>query len=135
MTRSWSFTNTLNRLRGIALTQARNAVTTSRRKACIRPPWTSPRRAAGVLAVLTAVVWLSGAGAASAEVTAQGSFSTSVAIEAPPFHGIEPQVVLSHDSANGNGLVGVGWRLEAGSYITRAGRTAERHGSTRPIAS
>jgi RHS repeat-associated protein len=84
------------------------------------------RHAASMLAVLTAVAWLSAGGAASAEVSDQGSFATSLAIEAPPFHGIEPHVVLSHDSAKGNGLVGVGWRLEAGSTITRAGR----HGGT-----
>src|SRR4051812_14994546 len=75
-----------------------------------------------LLAVLSALAWLSVGGAASAEVSEQGSFSTSLAIEAPPFHGIEPRVVLGHDSAQGNGLVGVGWRLEAGSTITRAGR-------------
>ena len=66
-------------------------------------------RPALALALVTVAAWLCGGPVASAEVGDQGSFSTSLAIEAPPFHGIEPHVVLSHDSARGDGLVGVGW--------------------------
>jgi RHS repeat-associated protein len=60
---------------------------------------------------------------AAADVTDQGSFGTSITIQVPPFRGIEPSITLSYDSSAGNGVVGVGWRLDASSYVTRAGRT------------
>jgi hypothetical protein len=63
-----------------------------------------------------------GAHGARAEVREDGAFSTSVPIEVPPFHGIEPSIALTYDSTRPNGLVGVGWRLDAASYIARAGR-------------
>ena len=55
-----------------------------------------------------------------------GSYSTSVAVTVPAFHGIEPSIALSYDSARPDGLVGVGWRLDAASYVARTGR----HGGT-----
>jgi RHS repeat-associated protein len=63
-----------------------------------------------------------GAHGARADVREDGAFSTSVPIEVPPFHGIQPSIALTYDSTRPNGLLGVGWRLGATSYIARAGR-------------
>jgi Salmonella virulence plasmid 65kDa B protein/FG-GAP-like repeat len=75
------------------------------------------------------VVVLAAAEPASAEVDAVGSYGTSVSIEVPPFHEIAPTVRLVYDSSAGNGPLGMGWRLEAGSSITRTsdGRGAPRY--------
>ena len=59
---------------------------------------------------------------ARADVGDDGAFSTSVAIEVPSFHGIEPSIAVSYDSSRPAGLAGVGWRLDTASYIARAGR-------------
>lgn len=65
----------------------------------------------------------------------RGSFATSFDREVPRFHGIEPSISLTYDSSAGNGLVGVGWQLQAGSYIARAGRRpAVGHDQRRPAA-
>jgi RHS repeat-associated protein len=60
-------------------------------------------------------------GGLAAETSAIGSFTNSVPIQIPSFHGIEPHVSLDYDSAAGNGEVGVGWRLTVGSLIVRSG--------------
>lgn len=70
---------------------------------------------------LTAVLWLVGAGSAAADVGPSGSFSTEIAVEVPPYHGIEPSIALSYDSTGPKGTLGVGWQLKGGSYITRSG--------------
>jgi RHS repeat-associated protein len=64
------------------------------------------------------------------EVDALGSYQTSVPIEVPPFHEIAPSIRMLYDSSAGNGPLGMGWRLMAGSSITRtsAGRGAPRYG-------
>jgi hypothetical protein len=81
------------------------------------------RRSVVVLAsALLAVVLVVGGPRALARVGDGGAFSTNVAVQVPGFHGIEPSIALNYDSTSPNGLVGVGWRLDAGSYITRAGR-------------
>ncbi|MGH9418752.1 MAG: SpvB/TcaC N-terminal domain-containing protein [Thermoanaerobaculia bacterium] len=49
-----------------------------------------------------------------------GDFKTSVSIQVPPFHGIEPRLALAYDSGRANGLVGVGWNLTGLSLIERA---------------
>ena len=50
-----------------------------------------------------------------------GDFSTSVAIDVPDFHGIEPHLSLAYDSSDrGMDWLGVGWRLEGVSRIERA---------------
>ena len=49
-----------------------------------------------------------------------GTFNTELSIEAPPFHGIEPQLALSYTSAAGNGFAGVGWSVKGFSVIERA---------------
>ncbi|MDR6290882.1 RHS repeat-associated protein [Inquilinus ginsengisoli] len=58
-----------------------------------------------------------------------GSYTTSVPIEVPPFHGIEPKLSLVYDSSQGQkagglyaGFVGTGWRLSGIPDIVRASR-------------
>ncbi|MDP4510323.1 FG-GAP-like repeat-containing protein [Nonomuraea turcica] len=58
---------------------------------------------------------------AAEQVSPIGSFTYSLPIRVPAFHGLEPSVALDYDSARGNGEVGVGWRLRAGSSIVRSG--------------
>jgi RHS repeat-associated protein len=66
--------------------------------------------------------WLAfGTQAALAGDSGDGTFSTSVTVTVPPFHGIEPSIALSYDSSRPDGLVGVGWRLDAASYVARTG--------------
>jgi hypothetical protein len=60
-------------------------------------------------------------GGLEAQTTAGGSFTDSLPIQVPAFHGLEPHISLDYDSANGNGEVGVGWRLTVGSTIVRSG--------------
>jgi hypothetical protein len=72
-------------------------------------------------ACLVALLWLFGGGSAAADVTPVGGFATQLKVEVPEFHGIEPGIAFTYDSSQGNGLMGVGWRLEAGSYISRTG--------------
>ena len=50
-----------------------------------------------------------------------GSFSQSVPIAVPAYHGIEPRVGLGYSSAGGNGLAGAGWSLGGFSVVQRAG--------------
>jgi hypothetical protein len=54
-------------------------------------------------------------GLAAAEVSERGSYQTSLVIDVPTFHAITPHIQLSYDSNAGDGLLGVGWRLEAAS--------------------
>jgi hypothetical protein len=60
-------------------------------------------------------------GGLAAETSATGSFTNSIPIQVPAFHGIQPRVSLDYDSGTGNGEVGVGWRLTVGSTISRSG--------------
>jgi RHS repeat-associated protein len=48
-----------------------------------------------------------------------GSFSYSIPIEVPPFHGISPGLTLGYTSEGRNGIVGVGWALSGFSTIER----------------
>ena len=52
-----------------------------------------------------------------------GSYTTSVPIAVPAFHGLEPKLSLAYDSGGGNGLLGVGWRLNGFSVIEPFGPT------------
>jgi RHS repeat-associated protein len=84
-----------------------------------------------------AALLLAAAGTASAQTTSEpdsllstlpaeqvqdstGSFSTRIPLQVPPFHGIEPKLALVYDSGQGNGFLGVGWRLDGLSVIQRA---------------
>jgi len=61
-----------------------------------------------------------------------GSFSQSVPIQVPPFHGLEPRLALGYSSEGRNGFVGVGWSLAGFSTIQRvsAGRGTPRFDAT-----
>lgn len=76
--------------------------------------------AVAVTAMLMVYGWA--AAGARAAVSERGSATTSLQVAVPAFHGIEPAMSLRYDPASGDGLVGVGWHLEAASYITRVGR-------------
>lgn len=58
--------------------------------------------------------------AALADVSPYGAFQTSVPIEVPPYHGLEPRLNLAYNSSAGNGWLGVGWDLSGVSSIERA---------------
>jgi hypothetical protein len=61
-----------------------------------------------------------------------GSFTQSIGIAVPPFHGLEPALALTYDSSRDNGFVGVGWDLDGLSVIERAtpGFGAPRYSTT-----
>src|SRR5262245_55411868 len=59
--------------------------------------------------------------------TNNGGFSTSIPIEVPAFHGLDPHLSLRYDSTRLNGFVGVGWSLDGLSSI-------ESHTSGRGMA-
>ncbi len=61
-----------------------------------------------------------------------GSYSQTIPILVPLFHGIEPRLSLHYNSSGRNGIVGVGWELTGFSVIERAsnGRGAPRYDST-----
>src|SRR5688572_21272228 len=58
-----------------------------------------------------------------------GALQTSIPIEVPAFHGIEPRLALAYSSTGGNGFVGVGWDLAGVGVIERTspGRGAPRY--------
>lgn len=64
----------------------------------------------------------------SVEGRFNGSYQTSIPIEVPAFHGIEPKLALHYDSSQGNGWLGLGWSLSGLSQIERMspGRGAPR---------
>lgn len=59
---------------------------------------------------------------AHAEVDARGSFTTRVPFEVPSFYGIAPSIGLAY-AGGATGDAGAGWRLDAGSVITRTTAT------------
>src|SRR5262245_20486540 len=66
----------------------------------------------GVIAVLG----LASAGASAQDAREQissfaGSFETTVPMEVPGFHGLEPRIALAYTSEGRNGFSGVGWGL------------------------
>jgi RHS repeat-associated protein len=61
----------------------------------------------------------SGPVGASSVDPASGAYTTSVPIQVPSFHGIEPKLALAYSSDAGDGWAGQGWQLEGLSYITR----------------
>jgi hypothetical protein len=71
--------------------------------------------------LLVALLVTSG-GTALADVTDAGTYTTSVDVDVPSFHGITPIIRLNYDSNAGDGPLGVGWSLSVGSQITRASR-------------
>jgi RHS repeat-associated protein len=76
-------------------------------------------------------VWLMGAAMAAlcassparadTQVNAfSGDLTSSVPIEVPAYHGLEPKLSLGYSSSAGNGIAGVGWALGGASVIERA---------------
>src|SRR4051794_594479 len=55
-----------------------------------------------------------------ADVTPTGAYQTSIPIEVPPYHGLEPNLSLTYNSGGGNGWIGLGWSLSGLSRIERA---------------
>ena len=56
---------------------------------------------------------------ARADVGPAGSFTTSVSIQVPSFHGLQPDLALRYSSQAGDGWVGEGWALDGTSVIER----------------
>lgn len=67
-------------------------------------------------------------------VSADGAASYSLPLTVPPGRaGMQPSVSLTYSSRSGNGIVGVGWSLGAGSMIARCPRKFGRDGESRPV--
>src|SRR5262249_23326041 len=80
------------------------------------------------------------------DITPTGAYQTVIAIEAPLYHGIQPQLRIVYDSSAGSGVLGVGWRLAGLSEIRQVSqgkgapilkqmahlRKNRRHGSNTP---
>jgi len=58
--------------------------------------------------------------AGEGNTSASGAFTTSVEIDVPEFHGLEPELDLFYDSGNGNGFTGMGWALGGQSFVERS---------------
>jgi RHS repeat-associated protein len=96
--------------------------------ACIPSAFTGPGLHKSVPSSLTAT---SADSAAPASVTSgspdalipegnpTGAYQTSIPIQVPAYHELEPRLSLVYDSSRGNGLLGVGWSLSGYSVIQR----------------
>ena len=90
--------------------------------------------------LLGALIWVTGAMAQQAATNSgkpnppviawNGSYRNSIPIEVPTFRGLEPHLSLSYDSSRGvrnlsnpGGLLGIGWSMDALSYIERMSGT------------
>ena len=86
----------------------------------------SGRASAGRLILRAAAVVAISAAAFATEPNSQrvnhsfvGAAGESIAIQVPPFHGIEPRLGLSYSSEARNGFAGMGWHLTGFSVIER----------------
>ena len=62
-------------------------------------------------------------------VGAMGGLNYTIPIELPKgINGMQPNVSIGYNNQGGNGLLGWGWDLHAGSYITRTGQTIYHDG-------
>ncbi len=50
-----------------------------------------------------------------------GTFHSEIKIDVPSYHGLEPALSVTYNSASGNGLLGVGWSLEGIDFVERVG--------------
>lgn len=72
---------------------------------------------------------LAGTMAGQFEVTRLGTASYEIPIKVPPgTAGLEPHVALNYNSAGGNGLLGVGWKISGLSQIARCPATYAQDG-------
>jgi len=71
-------------------------------------------------AIIVAAAALATAPQARPGVDETGAYATTVPMDVPSFRGLEPRIALSYSSRAGNGIAGVGWRLDASSYIVRS---------------
>lgn len=63
-----------------------------------------------------------------------GQASYLIPIDLPPGrNGVQPSLSLSYNSQSGNGILGVGWSLNAGSSISRCGATFTQDTYTRAV--
>lgn len=74
-------------------------------------------------------------GATAGQAGVSGGTATySVPVAIPPGrNGVQPNVSLSYSAKGGNGLLGVGWSLSAGSAIARCGATYAQDGFTHSV--
>jgi RHS repeat-associated protein len=91
----------------------------------------SSGRAGSLAIAFFTAAWASVSPAAShgGSVSAFGTYRTTIPVEVPAFHSIAPRLALTYDSSSGNGPLGMGWRLDGESRITRvsAGGGAPRY--------
>ena len=88
------------------------------------------QRSIGCAALILGV--LLGSAHPRAEVDESGAYTIEVPIEVPDFHGLEPDVRLAYNSTRGNDIAGMGWTLQASSYIVRG---SEKGGPPRSYGS
>ena len=63
-------------------------------------------------------------------VTSNGSASYAVALDVPPgTRGMQPHLSLAYDSVGSDGMLGIGWRLQGLSRITRVPMTRAQDGT------
>ncbi|MCR4536726.1 SpvB/TcaC N-terminal domain-containing protein, partial [Shewanella xiamenensis] len=80
------------------------------------------------------VVDLSAAAVKGRAGVSGGQASYHIPIDLPPGrNGVQPSISLSYNSQSGNGLLGMGWSLNAGSSISRCGATFAQDGFTRAV--
>lgn len=104
-----------------------------------KPSWmqtspTSVADAGGGNAEPSEVVDMAGAIVRGLPGVSGGQASYNIPIELPPGrHGMQPSISLSYNSQGGNGLLGVGWSLNAGSSISRCSATFAQDGTSRAV--
>ncbi|WP_179957558.1 SpvB/TcaC N-terminal domain-containing protein [Exilibacterium tricleocarpae] len=68
------------------------------------------------------------------QVTAAGAMAYTIPITLPQgVAGVKPSVSLAYNSQAGNGVMGVGWSLQATSMITRCRQTSAQDGRNLPL--
>jgi hypothetical protein len=78
---------------------------------------------------------LVGRTAGAASVAATGSARYSIPLALPPgTNGLAPTLAITYDSRNGNGLLGVGFRLSGLSKIQRCSNTLAQDGKISAVA-
>ncbi len=73
-----------------------------------------------LLCLTTGMARAASRASAAGAVDAHASYATSVALDVPPFRGLEPDLSLTYRTSQQNGWTGVGWALAGASSIDRA---------------